>query len=116
MLGKACWIHPSTYVYHLADRRGYAGSNDEHKFSTSDAHFFNVCLVSYALGGEPWWKHRVDWVTSDENPHSWKGPYRDAARRIAAEAKVAGEPYREWVIKNCPLTLDDVCLRQPWRG
>jgi len=114
MLGGECWIDPRTYVYHLADTRGYAGSQDERKFSTNDAHMFNVLLVSYALGGEKWWLHRLQWVMSESNPHAWKKQYHEALRKIAHMAKDEGEPYRQFIEANAVHSLDEVLEINPW--
>lgn len=114
MLGGECWIDPRTYLYHLADSRKY--SHDGNGKSTSDGHFFNKCLVAYALGGEDWWAHIHDWTVSPENPHAWKQPYHEGARRLADEAKDAGEPYRTFVAENAVFTLDEILEREPWNG
>lgn len=112
MLGGECWIDPRTYLYHLADTRGY--SNDGNGKSTNDGHFFNKCLVGYALGGEAWWEHLLNWTISPENPHAWKEAYHDGARRLAAEAREKGEKYRAWVSDAALHTLDEVLEKQPW--
>ena len=109
MLGGECWIHPDTYVYHLADTRKYSTSEDEKKWSTNDAHFFNKCLVSYALGGEKWWE-----IVRDRCLVVWHKQYHEAAKRIALEGKAAGEPYRQWIEENAKYTLDEVLELEPW--
>jgi glycosyltransferase involved in cell wall biosynthesis len=113
MTGGECWIDPQTYLYHLADRRNY--SHDGNGKSTNDGHFYNKCLVGYALGGEPWWTHLRDWMISPENPHAWKKPYHEAAKKIAAEARKDGEPYREWVERHADFTLDEILALEPWK-
>jgi len=109
MLGGECWLHPDTYVYHLADTRGYSGSADNRKYSTNDAHFFNKSLVAYALGGEKWWL-----IVLNRCLEVWHKPYHEAAVNIAHAARVAGEKYRKWVNENAQFTLDEVLEAQPW--
>ncbi len=107
MMGRECWIDPSTYFYHFADNRKY--SNNGSDKSTNDAHHFNKCLVAYALGGDKWWKHVLGIAL-----RQWKAPYHEGAHRLANEAKVAAAPHRKWIEENAIYTLDEVLERQPW--
>ena len=104
MLGGECWVHPGTYLYHLADRRGYSDG-------TNETHFFNKCLVAYALGGEKWLN-----VVVGRRMATSSLCYHPAFYKLAEEAKAAGQKYREWVDANKVYTLDEVLERQPWDG
>jgi glycosyltransferase involved in cell wall biosynthesis len=105
MLGYEAWVHPGTYVYHFADYRKYKDNGGDK--STNDAHFFNVCLVAYALGGEKWWRARVDHMLK-----VWGKQYHDRGMALALEGKHAGEKYvRDW-----KYSLDEVLELRPWEA
>jgi len=107
MLGGECWVHPDTYVYHFADYRKYKDNGLDK--STNDAHFFNVCLVAYALGGEKWWQARVDHMLG-----RWAKPYHEAGMRLATEAKNKARMHRERIKQLAEFTLDEVLEFTPW--
>ena len=110
MMGRECWIHPDTYMYHFADYRKYSNNGlEEGGKSTNDAHHFNKCLVAYALGGDEWWVKVLDMALKQWNP-----AYHDGAVRLAEEAKEKALGYREWIDANAMWTLNEVLEMQPW--
>lgn len=104
MLGGECWIHPDTFVYHYAARRGYTDASNE-------THFFNQAVVAYALGGEKWLR-----LLTNRRLATSASPYHQAFTTLMEEAREAGTPYRKFVVENAIHTLDDVLARSPWKG
>jgi len=108
MCGGSCWIHPETYVYHLADTRKYS-DDPSRDWRTNEAHHFNKCLVAYALGGVEWWEKLLNLCLKN-----WGPTYHTAARNIAELARAEGKPYREMVEAKAIYTLDEVLETEPW--
>lgn len=108
MLGGRCVVDPRTYLYHYNGRRAYP------REGFTEAHLFNRALVAYALGGEEWLGNVRAFALDQESPHGFKGQYVEAAKGLLAQAKIAGEPYRQWVAANARYTLNEVLAAKPW--
>ena len=106
MTGGSCWIHPDTFVYHLADKRGYAKYG-----GLNEAHVFNKALVSYAIGGEKWWQ-----IVVDEIEKKWGEGYKEIGKELAWDGRRAATKSRKLVKEIAEYTLDEVLEVEPWNG
>ena len=101
MMGRECFIHPETHLYHYRGKRGYQGSNEEH--------FFNRAFVAYALGDVEWWR-----LFTGPFVRRVHKTYRQVFRDLAYRAMHEAEPYREWVQSVAPHSLTEVTKARPW--